>query len=186
MTSPPDIPLTPEASDLLARIGPRIQTRLAEVGRVPVAVLLWGPGASSISPLAAVRLELRKLLREKGHAACYSEELCDPTVAASVRMQQLAQAQEFDLVVSMPCTPGSIGEIHDFVADRRVNSKTLIFLNREHLNGYSAQSLNALETVVTCQIEYYPSDSDTAAIVAVTMDNVQRIREMKYLLAGRC
>src|SRR5438552_16570040 len=119
----PHIPLTSEAVSLLARIGPRIQGRLAEVNKVPVAVLLWGPGPASTSLLAPIRSELRKLLRESGHAACYSEELCDPHSSSSIRMQQLAQAQEFDLIVSMPCTPGSIGEIHDFAADRRVHSK---------------------------------------------------------------
>ena len=177
--------LSPEAADFLARIRPKISVRLEEVNKVPVGVLIWGPAPTSSSSLATVRHELRQKLREKGHAACFSEELCDPASPHSVRMQQLAQAQEFDLIVSTPCTPGSIAEIHDFAPDRRVHSKVLVFLNHEHMNGYGPQSLIALRTIISCQIEEYPNDRDTNGIVATTLNNVQRIREMKYCLAGR-
>jgi hypothetical protein len=185
MSDLPDIPLSQEASDLLSRLLPRIRQRLVEVNRVPVSVLLWGPGIASSSPLAVVRADLRKSLRENGHAALYSEELHDPNLPYSLRLQQLAQAQEFDLIVSTPCTPGSIGEIHDFAADHRVNSKTLVFLNEQHLDGYSPQSLATLQTLISCQIEYYPHEGECTRIIEVTLDNVRRIREMKYILAGR-
>lgn len=185
MKNIPVLPLSPEATDLLNRIMPRIQERLAEVNRMPVSVLLWGPGIDSDSPLAAVRAELRARLREMGHAAFFSEELYDSSKPESPRLQQLAQAQEFDLIVSTPCTPGSIGEIHDFAADRRVHAKILIFLNEQHLSGYSAQSLATLESIVSCKIEYYPHDGDCERIIEISCDNAQRIREIKYILAGR-
>lgn len=181
----PDIPLTPEATELLARIRPRLTSGLAEVDKTPVAVLVWGPGISSSSPLAECRLRLRTELRRRGHAAMYSEELCDPGCSFSIRLQQLVQAQAFDLVVSIPCTPGSIAEIHDFSTDRRVHGKTLVFLNREHLGGYSEQSLAAVSTVMSCRIEYYPNESDVGIIETVTYDEVQKIRELKYLAMGR-
>jgi hypothetical protein len=185
MSSLPDIPLSREAADLLERITPRILERLDEVRRVPVSILIWGPGIDSAHPLVPVRANLRLRLRENGHAALYSEELCDPSLGHSVRMQQLAQAQVFDLIVSTPGTPGSIGEIHDFVADSRVNSKILLFLNSEYLDGYSNQSLEALQTILSCQIEYYPSVGETSIIEDTVLRTVQRIREMKYLMAGR-
>ncbi len=181
----PDIPLCPEAEELLQRIVPRIQARLEEVSRVPVSILIWGPGAQSTHPLVAVRTNLRHRLRENGHAAVFSEELCKSDSNHSIRMQQLAQAQEFDLIVSLPGTAGSIGEIHDFVADSRVNSKILMFLDAEHADGYSHQSLDSLKTILSCQIEYYPSVNETASIERVVFDSVQRIREMKYTIAGR-
>ena len=120
-----------------------------------------------------------------GHAAFFSEELCDPTAPYSVRIQQLAQAQKFDLVVSVPATPGAIAEVHDFAADRRVTAKVVVFLNQEHANGYSSQSLQTLSTIISCHLEYYPSESDTAIIEVRTLDHVQRIRELKYVMLGR-
>jgi hypothetical protein len=85
----------------------------------------------------------------------------------------------------MPCTPGSIAEVHDFAADRRVMAKILVFLNRTHLEGYSPQSLQALSTFVSCQLEYYPDENDTLIIESITVDTVSRIQEMKHILAGR-
>jgi hypothetical protein len=158
---------------------------LAEAAKVPVSVLVWGPGIGSPSQLSDVRAQLRSDLRKKGHAAFFSEELCDSTLPESVRLQQLAQAEEFDLIVSIPATPGSIGEVHDFAADRRVNGKLLVFLNEQHRAGYSAQSLAALSTLISGRLVYYPDEGETLVIFEVTLDQVQRIRELKYLLAGR-
>lgn len=180
----PDIPLSSEATELMKRILPGIEQRLAEIRRTPVSVLLWGPSVNSDSPLAKLRLRLRKELRENGHAAFCSEELCFNSGYAP-RIEQLAQAHEFDLIVSTPCTPGSIGEIHDFAADRRVQAKLLVFLNEEHVAGYSSQSLVLLETVISCEINYYPNDGLLEGVFEVTMDNVKRIQDMKWLMAGR-
>jgi hypothetical protein len=185
MSTLPDIPLSQEASGLIKRLMPRIRNRLQEAHNIPVAVLLWGPGINSHNPLTKVRLKLRSELRKKGHAAFFSEELCDPALKDSIRLQQLAQAQEFDLVVSTPCTPGSIGEIHDFAADRRVSGRTLVFINREHMDGYSPKSLSAISTIYSCHLEYYPNEGNTGIIYEVALQEVQRIREMKYILAGR-
>jgi hypothetical protein len=181
----PDAPLSPPAAELIAQLRPRIRQHLSEINKIPVAVLLWGPGIDSNSPLGPVRADLRTKLRNLGHAAFYSEELCDVELPLSTRLQELAQAQEFELVVSIPCTPGSIAEIHDFAADRRIHAKILAFLNERHLSGYGAQSLAVLQTVISCRIEYYPNENQTGVIADLTLIEVQRIRELKYLLAGR-
>lgn len=181
----PDTPLTSEAVKLRERLMEKIDARLAEAERTPVGVLLWGPGLDSTSPLAAVRLNLRSRLRQKGHAAFYSEELFDSAKPFSLRLQQLAQAQNVDLIVSLPSTPGSLGEVHDFAADRRVHAKLLVFLNELHLSGYSAQSLQALSTLLSCHLEYYPNENDTEIIERRTLEEVRQIRELKYILGGR-
>jgi len=181
----PDTPLSPEALAFREKVLARIDDRLAEVHKVPVGVLLWGPGLDSTTPLANVRLNLRAKLRQNGHAAFYSEELCDSTKPFSVRIQQLAQAQDFDLIVSLPCTPGSLGEVHDFATDRRIHAKLLVFLNELHSAGYSSQSLQALSTLFSCHLEYYPNEKETDIIEHRTLEEVQKIRELKYILAGR-
>jgi len=180
-----DVPLSREAKMWARRVMPRIRTRLAEANRVPVGVLIWGPGISSSSPLARLRSTLRKELRRDGHAAFFSEELCDARTNHSVRLQQLAQAQEFDLVVSLPCTTGSIAELHDFAADRRVNGKTLVFINGTHADGYANQSIASIANILSCRVERYASDREISIIKTITLEEVQRIREMKYILAGR-
>jgi hypothetical protein len=181
----PDIPLSPEAQSFLERIRPRISDGLEAVQRVPVGVLVWGPGVDSTHPLAPVRANLRTRLRENGHLAVYSEELCDSTLPQSTRIQQLVQAEMFDLVVSIPATPGSIAEIHDFAAHPRVSSKILVFVNEEHVGGYSENSLRALSTVLTSQVVYYPSTDNAGVIERVTLEQVQRVRELKFMYGWR-
>jgi hypothetical protein len=182
---PPDVPLSPEAERLMAQVLPRIQQGLAAVHRIPVSVLIWGPGLDSTSPLLDVRLQLRSCLRTQGHAAYFSEELCEPGIEHSLRLQQSIQAQEFELIVSIPATPGSIAEVHDVAIDRRVSAKLLVFLNEESFQGYSAQSLQAMNSILGGRITHYPNDRDTAIIEAVTLEHVQKIRELKYLGAGK-
>jgi hypothetical protein len=181
MSLVPHAPLSPEAERFLERIKPRLQAGLAEIERVPVGVLLWGPDTSSASPLAATRVSLHTTLRGLGHLAMFSEELCDTSLPHSLRVQQLLQAENFDLVVSLPATPGAIAEAHDFASHPRVTAKMLVFVNREHVGGYGENSLRALSTVVSCQVEYYPSESETGRIEQVTLEQVQRIRELRFM-----
>lgn len=180
----PDIPLSKNAVKLIEKLTPKIRLGLAHINSIPVAVLLWGPGMSSRSRLRPVRLNLRRKLRELGHAAFFSEELYDHKLPHSLRLQQLIQAQNFDLIVSLPATPGAIAEIHDFIIDKRVRAKLLIFLDRSHRKGYSHQSIKAINNSPICKIEYYSKDTETMYVEEETLRYVQSVRESKYLLAG--
>lgn len=180
LTTLPVVPLSDEASELKNRLQSRIDEILAEYRRLPVSVLLWGPSIQSASPLAKVRVDLRRELRQQGHVALFSEEICVES-GCSIRVQQLAQAQVFDLIVSIPCTPGSIAEIHDFATDRKINGKLLVFIDESHKAGYSSQSLAAISTVAGCQLVRYANELDTAVIRSATLSEVEHIREMKYL-----
>jgi hypothetical protein len=179
-----DEPLCREGAELLASIQPRIQKRLADVQKIPIAVLLWGPAPNNPDPLTEIRLSLRKELRRQHHLAMLSEDLCDLDSSHSLRVQELIQAQEFDLVVSLPVTPGSIAELHDIAVDTRVRAKLLVFVCEDHLGGYSVQSLMAVSTVISMELHTYPR-SDLNSITNITMNHVARMRELKYLTMGR-
>ena len=101
------------------------------------------------------------------------------------RLQELAQAQEFDVIVSLPCTPGALAELHDFAADPRIRAKILAFLNEKFAGGYSAQSLQSLSTRLAFPLVYYPDETNTQVVYDVTLTTVQRLRELKYLDGGR-
>jgi hypothetical protein len=181
----PDAPLSPEAAGLFDRIRPKIDQGIATILRTPVSILLWGPAPDGEHPLCSIRWQLRSRLREEGHAAFCSEELCDAAAPVSIRAQQLLQAQEFDLIVSVPVSPGSIAEVHDFAGDRRVHGKLLVFINEEDINGYGPKSLDAVRTILSCHIEYYSGVAAETTIPAVVRECVRRIRELKFILAGR-
>lgn len=179
-----DIPLSPNAQKLLDRIAPKIDRELQKIKKIPVSVLIWGPNPLSDSAIAKTRVALRAELRSLGHLAVFSEEIITED-AISLRMQQLAHAQQFDLIVSIPYTPGSIGEIHDFASDSRVNSKLLVCLNSEFMGGYSNQSLMSLRSVLTYEIITYNGHEELSIIHNLVIEHVHRIREIKYFNEGR-
>jgi len=181
----PAKPLKPQALKLFDRIKPKIQKELVNLTEIPVSVLLWGPSPDSIDELGQLRLDLRDELRENGHLALFSEEIVDTSLPTSIRIQQLIHAQEFDIIVSMPSTAGSIGELHDFAGDRRINSKLVVCLNEEYLGGYSNQSIQAFCTALTLEAIYYKGISELPIIKQAVLNHIQRIREVKYFYGGR-
>ena len=79
---------------------PRINALAKEVSEKPLVVLVWGPGPTG-GELYEKRLQIRRLLREDGETAVFSEEIPNP-VGSQYHQQALEciQALEADLIVS--------------------------------------------------------------------------------------
>lgn len=176
----PKLNIKPEALELLEKIKGKVCEEIDKSKKIPVAILLWGPSPTDTSEIAQLRLKLRTELTQRGHLAQFSEELVDVATGISVKTQQLMHAQHFDLVVSIPCTHGSLGEIHDFIGDNRVNRKMLVFLNEQFNLGYSFQSIVATSTTLTYRTVTYNGYSDLQIIEETVMEEAQKIREVKY------
>lgn len=179
-----DTDLSPEAKALLDRMMPNYYKKLEQINRIPISVLIWGPAPDTQSPIGMIRKELRQLLREKGNLAMFSEEICDPNIGFSIRLQQLVQAEQYDLIISIPETPGSIGEIHDFANNTRINKKILIFLDKLFSEGYSAKSLQSISCIFSSEIVTY-SREYLEYILTYSLNVVNKIREYKYITEGR-
>lgn len=180
----PAIITNPNAQRLLYDIQQKVAKEMQVLQEIPVSILIWGPNPDGDTELAKLRLELRDTLNLDGHLAQFSEDLIIKN-KISIRMQQLIHAQKFDLIVSLPSTPGTIGEIHDFATDRRVNNKLKVYLNNDYKDGYSFQSLNALCSILTYGTVYYNGFTDIQTIKDSVYDEVSRIREIKYFYEGR-
>ena len=176
--------LSPEAKALLEKMMPYYYKKLNEIKKIPISVLIWGPTPSSSSVIGEMRKKLRRELRIEGNLAMFSEELCDEKSDYSIRLQQLIQAEQFDLIISIPESFGSIAEIHDFTADTRVNKKILIFLNEEFAEGYSTKSLYTMSSLISSEIVLYRNDN-LEKILEVSLNTVNKIKEYKYILGGR-
>src|SRR5215207_5479323 len=120
--------LTPEAEAYGQVVEARRQQLVRLMDRLPIAVLIWGPSPAAGSPVSAVRQELRSAPRERGHLANFSEELMEPESSLSIMGQQLAQGGSHDIVFSLPDSPGSIAEIHDFFRLPGLGEKIVAFL----------------------------------------------------------
>lgn len=177
--------ICPEARELWDKIKPRLAEKEKEVRRIPVSILIWGPSPEGDSKISILRRDLRSILRQDGHLAVFSEEIYDDTSDITLRTQQLLQAEQFDIIISIPDSPGSIAEIHDFTGDTRINKKIVVFLNKQHCIGYSGQSLIAISNVLSCEIIFYENEDDREFIIITSRNIISQIREYKYLFGGR-
>ena len=158
---------------------------LDRIGKVPVAALVWGPAPTSPDPVAQARLRLRDELRSRGHLADFSEDLYDPALPLSNFAQQLAQAEAYDVVFSIPGSFGAIAEIHDFARIPGVSHKVIAFVDQIHLNGYSSQSLISAQTNASCKVELYDSSKLPSCVVDLALDQVRRLQELLYVSGRR-
>lgn len=176
--------LSDEAKQLLNRMLPKYTEKLSEIRKLPVSILIWGPSSKSKTPVGQIRKLLREKLRKDGNLAMFSEELCNEDCDFSIRLQQLVQAEQYDLIISIPETPGSIGEIHDFASDTRINNKILIFANKKYANGYSISSLESISCFLSAEVVMY-DDASIDSIISYSLNIVNKIKEYKYITGGR-
>jgi hypothetical protein len=165
----------------------RKRLQVLEVIRsLPIAALIWGPAPDSASVQAQARRLLRDELLKDGHLARFSEELFDPTSPYSVLIQEVAQAESHDIVFSIPGSPGSIAEIHDFARIPGVSHKIIAFLDYAWSDGYANKSLIQLQSVATCQIQLYNAGDLPNCIIDRAKEIIRRLQEFYYLAGRRC
>jgi hypothetical protein len=146
--------------------------------------LIWGPAPAAATPAGSTRLQLRDALIDDGHLAQFSEDLIDPSSNRSIQLQQLTHVQSHDVVFSIPDSPGSIAEIHDFAKVPGVSHKIITFLDRGWNSGYSNLTLLEFQSQVTCAVELYDSTDLPAYVVEKAKVIVRRLQEI-YYFGGR-
>lgn len=159
---------------------------LEKIGGVRLAALVWGPAPDSDSPLSEARILLRNELAKDGHLVRFSEDLIDPDSKNSILIQQVAQAEAHDIVFSLPGSPGSIAEIHDFARIPGLSHKIVAFLDTAWSNGYANQSLVQLQSTATCQVQVYQSGDLPDCVVEKARALMRRLQEFYYLAGRRC
>lgn len=168
-----------------SRIRARVQSSLERIRRIPVAVLLWGPNPIDGSETGLCRLKLRDKLRQSGHGCYFSEELFLEDSNISILAQQMAHVEACDLVFSIPDSPGSIAELHDFSMLPAVSSKIITFLDERWNNGYSNMSLMQRDQIISPNVELYKKDELPDVVIDKALNEVQRLQELFYLLGTR-
>jgi hypothetical protein len=163
----------------------KVETCLDRISSLPVAVLIWGPDVKSGTVIADTRLRLKETLIADGHLARFSEELVDPKKPHSIIAQQFAHADAFDIVVSLPGSPGSIAEIHDFARMPGVGNKIVAFIDRAWNDGYANKTLLQIESTLTSRVQLYSCSELPDRVITVAQDYVHRLQELQYCFFGR-
>lgn len=177
--------LTPAAVQYREEVERRRIATLGEVDRLPVAILIWGPSPNAATPAATTRVKLRDELIRDGHLAQFSEDLIDPNSGHSIQIQQLAHVQSHDIVFSIPDSPGSIAEIHDFAKVPVLAHKIVTFLDRGWNDGYSNLALLGFQSQVTTKIELYDAGDLPTCIIDKARAIVRGLQESYYFWGRR-
>lgn len=183
MANLPPVPLSPRAKEYFNTVfKPKYDQLQQAVQQTPLAILVWGPGASA-GDLYQKRLQIRDELRRRGHAAFFSEELAgsSPT-ALSQKGIEFLQAQAADFIVVMQTSYGSVAEVHDFAEHRVVNFKMLIFIDERATDGYSYRgALTELKTLYNNVETYkYPEDITQCHLLTKVLEKVNVLQMVKY------
>ncbi len=171
-------------SSFLDEVDRRRREAMERIRRVPVAALIWGPSVTAGTVQASTRVALHDALIGDGHLASYSEELIDPHCGLSIVAQQCAQAEAYDVVLSIPGSPGAIAEIHDFARIPGISHKIVAFLDPAWTDGYSNQSLMQLQSNTTCQVQLYEAARLPDDVIERSRTLIRRLQEI-YYLGGR-
>ena len=183
MASVSPVPLSPRAqAHFNAVFAPAMQRLQKQVEETPLAILVWGPGASA-GDLYAKRAQIRDELRRHGHAAFFSEDLEGMTpTAPSQKGIEFLQAQASDLIVVMQASYGSVAEVHDFASFRVINFKMMIFIDEKATDGYSYRgALTELKTLYGNVETYkYPDDITQCHLLTKVLGKVSVMQMVKY------
>jgi hypothetical protein len=183
MAIPQTVPLTPRAKEYFNNVfKPKYDALQQAVKQTPLAILVWGPGASA-GDLYQKRLQIRDELRRRGHAAFFSEEL-EGTAPDSLSQKgiEFLQAQAADLIVVMQASYGSVAEVHDFAEHRVINFKMLIFIDEKATDGYSYRGALAELKALYNNVETYkyPEDIVQCHLLTKVLEKVNVLQMVKY------
>lgn len=159
---------------------------------IKLNILVFGPQVHTISTdvrtskLQNKRIEIRGKLEAMGHHVRYAEDLVDPSIdgaAGNAFLQELVIMKEYDLIVNIVGSPGSIAEATAVSMRPQLAQKCSLFLDSEHVNGLVAQVCkNAEDVGAHFKLYQYPADLDDCHLFGFVKDRVEKLQKIMYLL----
>jgi hypothetical protein len=143
-----------------------------------------GPGPAG-ADLFQKRQQIRGLLRLRGDAAFFSEELdvAYSDFSASARARELLQAHGADFLVVLYSSPGAIAEVHDFGGFLyELGSKMLVFIDSRHVSGYGYTGLlsELKARFNNVQTFEYPKDIVECHLTGAVEERLKSLRLAKW------
>lgn len=155
------------------------------IDRSRLSVLVWGPVEQGDKDLYRKRILIRDKLKELGHKAEFSEDILTPSVieagGLNLSVAELLQAREYEYIIIIMGSPGSIGEVHDFGHMSEIAHKMTICINEEYLSGYSAQGVLRIFEGNHGRIEKFkfPDDITGCHLLTRVVNQVAKCAEAK-------
>ena len=178
---PPTLPpaRTPDAERMLNVFRARFEARLDKIRKIPLDILIWGPGIGSTSPVRQKRIQIRDELLKLGHNAMFSEELEDIGGNTPTKLQELAQAQLAHIIIDLlEDAPGALAEAHDFANRPDTSWKFFVLIPKQYEDGYSAKgAIQILGQLFTCVHWYAEGDIERCNVLTQVLKRVELVQQ---------
>ncbi|MFC5394036.1 hypothetical protein [Bosea vestrisii] len=165
---------------------------IAVIDAIKLKILVFGPQVHTPSELEREakfqnkRIEIREKLEVLGHTVKYAEDLVDPNLGGptgNAVFQELIIMKEYDLIVTLVESPGSIVEATMISTRPNLAAKALLFQDSAYAGGLVRSACdNAVDIGAHFQEFDYPRDLDECHLYGKVLKRVSQIQKMKFLL----
>ena len=163
----------------------------ANIGAIKLKILVFGPQVATPSTdprtakLQAKRVEIRAKLEHLGHDVKYAEDLVDPTlpgVSGNAFLQEYLIMSEYDMIVTLVESPGSLIEASVIASKPLLAAKASLFMDEDFRGGLAAQACEFAEWVgAHFQTYQYPVDLDACHLYGFIETRVRKFQTIKFM-----
>ncbi|MDX8465741.1 hypothetical protein RFM26_08600 [Mesorhizobium sp. VK23B] len=162
------------------------------IGAIKLKILVFGPQVHTPSLVEREakfqnkRMEIRAKLEALGHTVKYAEDLVDATIGGpegNAVFQEIVIMLEYDLIVTLVESPGSIVEATVIATNPKLAAKSVLFQDQAYSGGLVRQCCdNAVDLGAHFDTISYPDDLDQCHLYGKVLKRVSQIQKVKFLL----
>jgi hypothetical protein len=156
------------------------------VDAIKFNILVFGPAVDPISAdertrnLQLKRIQIREALAAQGHNPRYAEELVDPSLGNMLMQEELIM-REYDLIVTLVGSPGTITEAAFIARNPQLAQKSQLFMDAGHTGGLVAESCRLAAQHGAYFKEYeYPRDLVDCNLLGFVMSRISAAQQTRY------
>lgn len=152
-------------------------------------ILVFGPQVHKLSAeertlhLQLKRIQIRKELESAGHFVKYAEDLVDPNLPSpknNAVLQELVIMAEYDMIINIVESPGSIVEATLIATKSSLSQKATLFMDESYSNGLAADACRlAVALGAHFQSFSYPDDLVQCHLLGFVQDRVEKTQFVK-------
>lgn len=132
------------------------------------------------------RIEIREALEAINHHVKYAEDLVDPSLVgptANPIIQELVIMQEYDFIVTLVESPGSIVEATLIASKPLLAQKTALYIDKTYIDGLAGQMCLLAEQMGGHLHKFtYPEDLTECHLLGHIRERANTIQLMKFLM----
>lgn len=128
------------------------------------------------------RIEIREALEAEGHNVRFAEDEVDPSIGANTMLQEEVLMREFDMIINIIDSPGSILEAGWITRSPKLAPKSQLFLDEDFTDGLVAEACRLGARMGAHFHEYkYPDALDHCHLLGYARQRVEDVQMMKFL-----